>query len=134
MLQNVLTDPNESLFKRYQAMFTLRNYNTDESALALAAGLDCPESALFRHEIAFVLGQMQKPVTLTKLAECLAREEENEMVRHECAEAIGSIATDEANEILKPYINDPRQVVRESVMVALDLSDYNNSDQFQLLE
>lgn len=122
------------MFKRYQAMFTLRNINSDESALALASGLDCQDSALFRHEIAFVLGQMQKPVTVEKLAQALALKTENEMVRHECAEAIGAIATDQANEILKNYLSDDQRVVRESAIVALDVSDYNNSEQFQLLE
>ena len=39
-LRSILIDEKESLFKRYQAMFTLRNMNTDESALALADGLD----------------------------------------------------------------------------------------------
>lgn len=132
-LRLVLIDPNESLFKRYQSMFSLRNLNTDESAMALADGLDCQDSALFRHEIAFVLGQMQRPITTAKLAKVLAEKSENEMVRHECAEALGAIATDETNQILKNYLNDDVRVVRESAIVALDVSDYNNSEQFQFL-
>lgn len=133
-LGQILVDEKETLFKRYQAMFTLRNINSDESAMALANGLDCPDSALFRHEIAFVLGQMQKPVTTDKLAQVLAQKTENEMVRHECAEALGAIATEKANNILKDYLSDEQRVVRESAIVALDVSDYNNSEQFQLLE
>lgn len=133
-LRHILVDEKESLFKRYQAMFTLRNINSDESALALASGLDCQDSALFRHEIAFVLGQMQKAATTDKLAQVLALKSENEMVRHECAEALGAIATDKANDILKVYLSDDQRVVRESAIVALDVSDYNNSEQFQLLE
>ncbi|KAH9415430.1 hypothetical protein DERP_010286 [Dermatophagoides pteronyssinus] len=132
-LRQVLIDPNESLFKRYQAMFSLRNLNTDESAMALADGLDCQDSALFRHEIAFVLGQMQRPITTAKLAKVLAEKSENEMVRHECAEALGAIATEETNQILKDYLDDDTRVVRESAIVALDVSDYNNSEQFQFL-
>mgnify|MGYP000108948568 FL=1 len=132
-LRQVLIDPNESLFKRYQAMFSLRNLNTDESAMALADGLDCQDSALFRHEIAFVLGQMQRPITTAKLAKVLAEKSENEMVRHECAEALGAIATEETNQILKDYLEDDTRVVRESAIVALDVSDYNNSEQFQFL-
>ena len=132
-LRQMLTNEGESLFKRYQAMFSLRIINSDESSLALASGLDCQDSALFRHEIAFVLGQMQKEVTTDKLAEVLALKTENEMVRHECAEALGAIATDKANAILKDYLSDDQRVVRESAIVALDVSDYNNSEQFQLL-
>lgn len=132
--RSILIDATQSLFLRYQAMFSLRNMNTDQSALALADGLDCPDSALFRHEIAFVLGQMQRPVTTEKLAKVLAQKSENEMVRHECAEALGAIATEQANAILQAYLSDEAQVVKESAIVALDVSDYNNSEQFQFLD
>ncbi|CAG2181147.1 unnamed protein product, partial [Oppiella nova] len=89
-LEALLTDANNDLFSRYRAMFALRNLNTDASARALANGLQCPDSALFRHEVAYVLGQMQKPCTVAQLAANLADFGENEMVRHECAEALGN--------------------------------------------
>ncbi len=130
-LENILVDPKNDLFSRYRAMFSLRNINTDESAIALAKGLKCSDSALFRHEIAYVLGQMQNSSTVKQLAEALEKSDENEMVRHECAEALGAIATNEANQVLHKYIKDNQRVVRESVEVALDMSDYNNSNQFQ---
>lgn len=60
-------------------------------------------SALFRHEIAFVLGQMQDEVSIPYLKNNLENTSENEMVRHECAEALGAIATPECIEILKKY-------------------------------
>ena len=56
-LRQMLLDEDVPLFDRYRAMFSLRNIGDDESILALAAGLQC-SSALFRHEIAFVLGQV----------------------------------------------------------------------------
>ena len=58
-------------------------------------------SALLRHEIAYVLGQMQEPVTVAGLRKQLENEEESGMVRHECAEALGSIGTDECTEVLQ---------------------------------
>ena len=53
-------------------------------------------------------------------------------VRHEAAEALGSIATDEIYEELGKYLakSNP-EVVRESCVVALDFAEYNTSDQFQ---
>lgn len=60
-------------------------------------------SALFRHEVAFVLGQMQHEASIPYLKESLENVSENEMVRHECAEALGAIATPECVEILKKY-------------------------------
>ena len=53
------------------------------------------------------------------------------MVRHECAEALGSVATNECAEILNKYLNDKEAVVKESCEVALDITDYANSNEFQ---
>lgn len=97
---------------------------------ALGKGLKC-KSALFRHEIAFVLGQIQHECSIKALTENLQDEHENEMVRHECAEALGAIATEECIEILNKYLNDEKQVVKESCIVALDMCDYENSPEFQ---
>jgi deoxyhypusine monooxygenase len=53
------------------------------------------------------------------------------MVRHECAEALGSIATEECIQILNRYVKDKETVVRESCEVALDITDYEKSNEFQ---
>merc|ERR1712021_164372 len=57
-LRMTLLNEDDSLFKRYRAMFSLRNDGSKDAVLALAEGLKC-SSALFRHEIAYVLGQIQ---------------------------------------------------------------------------
>lgn len=57
--------------------------------------------------------------------------DENEMVRHECADALGSIATPECYEILNKYLNDNKRVVSESCIIALDMCEYENSAEFQ---
>lgn len=132
-LRRQLLDTTLPLFDRYKAMFALRNQGTKESVLALCDGLD-DESALFRHEIGYVLGQLKEPVSVPALARALARPEEAPMVRHECAEALGSIASEECVKILEGYINDPVDVVRESCLVALDMYEYETSDQFMFLE
>lgn len=132
-LRDQLLNTSLPLFDRYKAMFALRNQGTKEAVLALCDGLD-DESALFRHEIGYVLGQLKEPVSVPALARALAKTEESPMVRHECAEALGSIASDECVQILQKYINDPADVVRESCLVALDMYEYENSDQFMFLE
>ena len=58
-------------------------------------------------------------------------EKEHGMVRHECAEALGAIATQECMQILEEYLKDKERVVKESCEVALDMCDYANSDEFQ---
>lgn len=129
-LKEILLDENVSLFERYRAMFSLRNIRTPESILALSEGLKVG-SALFKHEVAFVLGQLQEDITVPYLETSLKDAEENEMVRHECAEALGSIATPDCFEILNKYINDSKRVVRESCIIALDMCEYENSSEFQ---
>ncbi|XP_049780786.1 deoxyhypusine hydroxylase [Schistocerca cancellata] len=129
-LKNILLDENSSLFDRYRAMFSLRNINTEESILALCEGLKVG-GALFRHEIAFVLGQIQSAVSVPFLEASLKDASENEMVRHECAEALGAIASPECFEILKDYLQDPKRVVKESCEIALDMCEYETSTEFQ---
>ncbi|KAI7868314.1 armadillo-type protein [Spinellus fusiger] len=129
-LGNEMMNTELSLFKRYRAMFTLREIATDEAALELTRGLK-DTSALFRHEVAFVFGQLQLPVTVPALVETLKNSSEVDMVRHEAAEALGSIATPEVLEILKKFQQDDDVVVRESCVVALDMYEYAISDEFQ---
>jgi len=129
-MEKILLDENENLYVRYKAMFGLRNKGGEESVLSLSKGLQS-SSALFRHEIAFVLGQMAHEASVPYLRECLQNEKEKGMVRHECAEALGAIATTECFDILKQYSKDREQVVKESCDVALDMCEYENSDQFQ---
>ncbi|CAF3684145.1 unnamed protein product [Rotaria sordida] len=129
-LTKILLDENRSLFERYRALFALRNIGSDEAVLAICEGFQA-SSALFRHEIAFVLGQLQSIISIPALRQQLSILSENYMVRHECAETLGSIGTDECRHILETYLNDKERVVRESCEVALDISDYVNSADFQ---
>eukprot|EP00057_Strongylocentrotus_purpuratus_P024956 XP_011679430.1 PREDICTED: deoxyhypusine hydroxylase [Strongylocentrotus purpuratus] len=130
-LRQILLDQGQPLFGRYRAMFALRNLNTEESVLAIAEGLKCTDSALFRHEIAYVLGQMQHEASIPQLQEQLAKVSEDPMVRHECAEALGSIAAEKCLETLQGYVKDEARVVRESCIIALDMCEYENSNDFQ---
>lgn len=129
-LKQRLLNEELSLFERYRAMFTLRNMGGEPAAVALAEGLQCT-GALFRHEIAYVLGQMADPATVPYLTKNLQNPAESSMVRHECAEALGSIATDECMDILERYRSDSERVVKESCEVALDMCEYHTTDQFQ---
>nr|NVI76086.1 nero [Cucujiformia] len=83
-LKCILINDEISLFERYRAMFALRNIGSPDAVKALGEALNCG-SALFKHEIAFVLGQMQHKDSVRFLKQTLEDTEENEMVRHECA-------------------------------------------------
>ncbi|KAI0461875.1 deoxyhypusine hydroxylase [Komagataella kurtzmanii] len=129
-LQKILNDQNTPLFERYRAMFRLRDIGTDEAALALATGFSDP-SALFKHEIAYVFGQLSNPVTVPSLVQVLKDTSQAAMVRHEAAEALGSIATDEVLPILQGFLKDEDEVVRDSAVVALDMYEYENSNEVE---
>lgn len=129
-LRSSLLDESLPLFDRYRAMFALRNLGTEEAVLALGDGLQC-SSALFRHEIGYVLGQMQHPAAVPALRAALERSAENPMVRHEAAEALGSIGKEECLAVLQRYRGDGERVVKESCEVALDMLQYENSEEFQ---
>jgi len=129
-LRDKLLNREFSLFERYRAMFALRNRGDVPSILALADGLK-DSSALFRHEIAYVLGQIAHPAAAPALIEALRRTDEHAMVRHECAEALGSIATPEVLPILEEFRRDNEAVVKESCEVALDMYEYETSGAFQ---
>lgn len=125
-----LVDLSLGLFERYRAMFALRNSGGPDSVSALVAGFQDP-SALFKHEVAYVLGQMQHPAAVEGLEERLRDLSEDPMVRHECAEALGSIATPECLRVLEEFLEDGERIVRESCQVALDMYQYRHSQQFQ---
>lgn len=127
-LERIYTDTNERLFTRYSAMFALRDIDTSESIEILARGLT-DSSVLFRHEVCYVFGQMQNPLCAPHLAAVMARKD-HEMVRHEAAEALGSIGTREALDILAQYKGDSDKVVRDSCHVGLDMLDDERSGCF----
>lgn len=137
-LEKKLMDSNLPLFIRYRAMFSLRDLASPPdlptavpAVHALAKGFADP-SALFRHEIAFVFGQLSHPASIPALTAALANLEEASMVRHEAAEALGSLGEEEGVEdVLKRFLKDKEQVVRESVVVALDMAEFEKGGEVE---
>ena len=89
-LREILCDENERMFQRMRSLFALRNIGGGDSVDALAKAFDS-DSALLKHEIAYVLGQMQDDRAVPCLIERLEDLKEDLMVRHEAAEALGAI-------------------------------------------
>ncbi|KAL0069848.1 deoxyhypusine hydroxylase [Marasmius tenuissimus] len=131
-LRSQLLDTKIPLFERYRAMFALRNIGSAAAVDALAAGFS-DDSALFKHEIAFVFGQLLSPHSVPALLNVLRDSKESDMVRHEAAEALGGIGTPEVLPHITEWMNreDSPQVVKESCQVAVDMWEYENSGDFQ---
>ena len=85
-LRATLCDEEEKMFQRMRALFALRNIGGYDSVDALAAAFSS-SSALLKHEIAYVMGQMQDSAAVPHLIDRLEDYEEDVMVRHEAAEA-----------------------------------------------
>jgi deoxyhypusine monooxygenase len=126
-----------NLNERYRAMFSLRDRGGEDAVLELCRALiEDTTSPLLRHEVAFVLGQLQHPASIDALEESLSRrgtdgqEGEHCMVRHESAEALGAIECESGEQwrriesILTKYQQDDDPAVAESCIVALDAADY----------
>ncbi|EFC42053.1 deoxyhypusine hydroxylase-like protein [Naegleria gruberi] len=141
-IKNTFLDMSKPLFERYKAMFTLRNiagqyleldkhdyalcYKRKGQAIeVLCQGLTNPEEgALFKHEVAFVLGQIQERAAAEALESTLRDKNQHAMVRHEAAEALGSISEPESLKLLEEFQADEVEAVKDSCVVAIDMHNY----------
>ena len=70
-LHSTLNDESAQMFDRYRALFALRNQGGTEAVQAMAQCLRHSGSALLKHEVAYVLGQMLDKDAVACLKECL---------------------------------------------------------------
>ncbi|VFQ69850.1 unnamed protein product [Cuscuta campestris] len=125
-LREVLLSEEKSMYERYAALFALRNNGGEEAISAIMESLGA-NSALLRHEVAYVLGQLQNKKASEALSMTLKNRNEHPMVRHEAAEALGSIADDQCIALLEEFVEDSDSIVSQSCEVALSMLDYERS-------
>lgn len=128
-LRETLCNEEERMFLRMRALFALRNIGGNEAIDSLAAAFNST-SALLKHEIAYVMGQMQDSHAVHHLIERLEDKDEDVMVRHEAAEALGAIGDRTALETLEMFRYDTEIVVAESCEVAIDLLEWISGERF----
>ena len=90
------TDPDLALIRAYQRVFVLRNATGPDAEIQSAVKelieiFYAHSSNLLRHEVCFVLGQMQASSAYSFLKERLMDKSEYSMTRHEAGEAIGAL-------------------------------------------
>jgi deoxyhypusine monooxygenase len=115
------------MFQRMRALFALRNIGGKTAVDSLAEAFSST-SALLKHEVAYVLGQMQDDHAVPHLINRLEDLQEDVMVRHEAAEALGAIGNRMAMSTLEKFAEDGEVVVAESCEVAIDLLNWVSSD------
>jgi deoxyhypusine monooxygenase len=143
-LKNKMLSLDTALADKYSALFALRSIKdktTGESSIEACKAIAYVmrhenTSALFRHELAFVIAQLAfgKPdVDLVDLvASCFQNSHEHCMVRHEAAVALGSIGGLRSKEVLSDFVqkhkldeqNLEETIVFESCLVALESLKY----------
>ncbi|CDW84373.1 deoxyhypusine hydroxylase [Stylonychia lemnae] len=128
LLESIILDnENYDLFERYRALFTLRELNTEEAVIAMCQCMTKENSkkcsALLKHEVAFILAQMEEvfKVSIPFLIDCVANEEEAPIVRHEVLVSLGDMIDDKS--LLEQFVNHPDQIVNESCQVAFSYID-----------
>lgn len=112
-----------TLPQKYRILFSLRNCaNTSALDPLLRALRD--NSALFRHDVAFALGQRQDGDAVNALITVLNDEAENSMVRHEAAEALGAIGTAQCLQPLQQHEACDVRELAETCLLARQRVEY----------
>ncbi|KAF8065761.1 dohh [Scenedesmus sp. PABB004] len=129
-LRGTLLDAAAPMFERYRALFALRNRGGAEAVAVLGEAFGT-SSALLKHEVAYVMGQMQHPASADVLCRVLQDASEHAMVRHEAAEALGAVADAASVALLQRCAADPEPIVAHSCVVALDMLEHERSGAFE---
>jgi deoxyhypusine monooxygenase len=122
---------------RFRALFSLKHLATHSEDASAQAAMDAiakafaSPSALLKHELAYCLGQTRKLYAVPPLRKCLADLNEDPMVRHEAAEALGAIGHNSNIDILREYRDRKGEnvAVVETCEIALDRIKWENSEQ-----
>jgi deoxyhypusine monooxygenase len=85
------------------------------------------DSSLMRHELAYILGQIQNPKACETLSQILDDETDDVLVRHESAEALGAINQESSLPILTKYSTHASPEIAETCQIAIDLINWNHS-------
>lgn len=142
-LRKTLTSESESLAKRFRALFSLKHlasnpsspsYNAVASSQAISAIASAFEtaSALLGHELAYVLGQTKNVLAIPYLKERLLDLQEDAIVRHEAAEALGAIGDLSVLGLLRELRSPEKEkelVVRETCEIAVDRLEWEHSEE-----
>jgi deoxyhypusine monooxygenase len=146
-LLHKLLSADTTLPEKYRCLFSLRSMTTDDhkpsvkAVIALGRALkDERTSALLRHEIAFVIGQLAFGMCASLIPSCIESlkasvqdSSEHCMVRHEAAIALGSVAGDnkdieeflaEVGDLPIDQNNQDEAIVIESCLIACESLRY----------
>lgn len=112
-----------TLPQKYRILCSLRNCSNSSALDGLLVALRDP-SELYRHDVAFALGQRQDAAAVEALKGLLEDEAEHCMVRHEAAEALGAIGTPECLAPLRRHASSSVPEVADTCALAAQRMAY----------
>ena len=128
-LGQTLASESTPLGQRFRALFSLKhlasqapeNHQTLEAIQAIAATFTSP-SALVKHELAYCLGQTKNTHAAIYLRQVLEDRTQDEMCRHEAAEALAALGDASSLDLMRQIKDDAQEpeVVRETCDIAVD--------------
>lgn len=137
-LRESLVSEDTPLPVRFRALFSLKHLAvTDDTvagpAIASIADAFASPSALLKHELAYCLGQTGNDAAVAPLRGVLCNLQEDPMVRHEAAEALGALGHAESLELLKEFRDREGEdvSVKETCEIAIDRIAWANSNDGQ---
>jgi deoxyhypusine monooxygenase len=108
-----------SCCEKYKQIFVLRNRTDADAVPELITLFHGTSSVLLRHEVAYVLGQMQRADAVPFLEAVLTDVDENPITRHEAAEALAGIGAPDSLAILTRHAHDAASEVSDTCGLAL---------------
>ena len=140
-LRNALISERTPLAVRFRALFSLKHYASEQPPTshtipaieAIAAAFSSP-SALLKHELAYCLGQTRNMAAVPFLRNVLENRGEDDMCRHEAAEALGALGDLNSLELLVELRDNAEEakVVRETCDIAVERIEWEHSPQKRL--
>lgn len=122
---DLLVDDKESVVEKMNECFRLKqaylqsSLSAEAALAALFKGMTSP-SALLKHEIMYVMGQMRSPLAIKYLTQILEDPKQEPIVRHEAAEALAAIGDQAVEPTLTKFLEDSSQEVADTCRLAID--------------
>jgi deoxyhypusine monooxygenase len=120
----ILIENSWPAFMKLRAINAIINDRLRSSVPQLIELLRSDPNPIVRHESAFALGELGYREAIADLQRSLLGDPDT-IVRHEAAFGLGLMKLEEALSVLRSAPDDPEEVVRETVKIAIDNLEFD---------
>lgn len=133
--ESILADPKSTVKDKYETLFHLKSHGSNTAVSALIKSyVHLRNSELLKHELMYILGQINNDMVVDFLIEVLNNHEEAPVVRHEAGEALANYSSHKSRILkeLKKFIDSDISVLRSTVRIAITkLTIYGPNNNYQ---